>query len=60
MELFPSGELNQILGKQEKIRAYIRASAGETKIVAVWPGQWRSDLFIIDDLDAFCDHQKLL
>lgn len=60
MELFPNGELNQLWNKQDKLRAYIRASTGESKIVAVWPGQWRSDLFIIDDLDSFCDHQKLL
>lgn len=28
-----------------------RAIAGESLIIAVWPGQWRSDAFIIDDLD---------
>ena len=60
MELFPNGELNQLWNKQEKLHAYIRASTGESKIVAVWPGQWRSDLFIIDDLDSFRDRQKLL
>lgn len=60
MELFPDGELNQLSDKQEKLRAYVRASIGESKIVAVWPGQWRSDLFIVDDLDSFCEHQKLI
>lgn len=30
-----------------------RARSGESRIFAVWPGQWRSDLFIIDDLDEY-------
>lgn len=60
MELSPNGDLKQLSTQQEKVGAYIRASTGKSKIVAVWPGQWRSDLFIIDDLDAFCEHQELL
>ena len=60
MELFPDGELKQLTTRQEKVGAYIRASMRETKIVAVRPGQWRSDLFIVDDLDAFCEKQELL
>jgi hypothetical protein len=32
---------------------YGRARSGESRIFAVWPGQWRSDLFIIDDLDEY-------
>ena len=31
--------------------AWKRAKAGESRLFAVWPGQWRSDLFAIDDLD---------
>lgn len=33
--------------------AYERARAGESRLFAVWPGQWRSDLFVIDDLDEY-------
>ena len=31
--------------------AWKRAKDGESRLFAVWPGQWRSDLFVIDDLD---------
>lgn len=27
--------------------------AGEGQVFAVWPGQYRSDLFVIDDVAAF-------
>ncbi|SCG60566.1 hypothetical protein [Micromonospora humi] len=30
---------------------YERAAAGQSRLFAVWPGQWSSDLFAIDDLD---------
>jgi hypothetical protein len=33
--------------------AYGRAVAGESRLFAVWPGQYRSDLFAIDDLDEY-------
>src|SRR5258705_11560759 len=33
--------------------AYQRALAGESRLFAVWPGNWRSDLFVIDDLDQY-------
>jgi hypothetical protein len=33
--------------------AYLRAKNGESRLYAVWPGKWRSDLFIIDDLDDY-------
>ena len=29
--------------------AYQRALAGESRLFAVWPGNWRSDLFAIDE-----------
>ena len=35
--------------------AYRRAAAGELRLYAVWPGKYRSDLFVIDDLNAFAD-----
>ena len=30
------------------------------KIYAVWPGNWSSDLFLIDDLDAFTEKWELV
>ncbi|MDT0438999.1 MULTISPECIES: hypothetical protein [Streptomyces] len=33
--------------------AYERAVAGKSRLFAVWPGQWSSDLFEVDDLDEF-------
>ena len=35
--------------------AYRRAAAGEIRLYAVWPGEYSSDLFEIDDLNAFAD-----
>ncbi|HSV67765.1 MAG TPA: hypothetical protein VLJ59_17935 [Mycobacteriales bacterium] len=32
-----------------------RARSGETRLYAVWPGQWRSDLYLIDELDSLAD-----
>lgn len=32
---------------------YERALSGESRLFAVWPGQWRSNLFVIDDLDEY-------
>lgn len=60
MELQPDGTLTQLVTKQQKLTAYFNADVGKSKIVAVWPGRWRSDLFIIDDLEAFCEQQKLI
>lgn len=33
--------------------AHGRAVAGSSRLFAVWPGQWQSDLFEIDDLDEY-------
>ena len=32
---------------------YVRVRAGESRLYAVWPGQWSSDLFAIDDVEEF-------
>jgi hypothetical protein len=32
---------------------YERALAGDSRLYAVWPGQWSSHLFVIDDLDQY-------
>lgn len=57
MELSNDGSIKQLSTKNEKLEAYLNSKAGISKILAVWPGQWRSDLFIIDDLDSFADEQ---
>lgn len=59
MELSNEGSIKQLSTKDEKFQAYINAKAGASKILAVWPGRWRSDLFIVDDLNSFCDAQVL-
>jgi len=35
------------------IAAYERALRGESRLYAVWPGKYSSDLFLIDDLDEY-------
>ncbi|MGK5530641.1 hypothetical protein [Streptomyces sp. URMC 129] len=32
---------------------YRRALTGESRLFAVWPGEWSSHLFLIDDLDEY-------
>ena len=32
---------------------YARVRSGESRLFAVWPGEWRSDLFVIDDIDEY-------
>ncbi len=59
MELTEDGNIKQLSLKTEMVTAYYNALAGKSKILAVWPGNWRSDLFIIDDLDAFREGQKI-
>ncbi|WP_093500185.1 hypothetical protein [Streptomyces sp. Ag109_O5-10] len=49
IEVHEDGRVTQGAGPD----AYQRAVAGESRLFAVWPGQWRSDLFVIDDLDEF-------
>ena len=33
--------------------AYNRALSGNSKLYCAWPGNYRTDLFIIDDLNSF-------
>lgn len=35
--------------------AYNNAANGKSELFAVWPGNYQSDLFIIDDLNALAD-----
>ncbi len=41
--------------KKEMQEAYTAVVNDLATLYAVWPGQWRSDLFIIDDLDLFAN-----
>jgi hypothetical protein len=41
-------------------QTYERAQAGESTLYAVWPGEWSSDLFVIDDLDAYARAKALI
>ena len=60
MEVFPNGNINQLSTRQELKDAFYHAVSGKSKIVAVWPGQWRSDLFIIDDFEEFYTELALM
>ncbi len=59
MELSKDGNIEQLITKESKLKAFINAKDGDSKILAVWPGRWRSDLFIIDDLDEFFCYQVI-
>jgi len=57
-EVDENGSLSQVYQKNKSDRpkvleAYQRAINKTATLYAVWPGRWSSDLFIIDDLDAF-------
>lgn len=41
--------------RQNLLEACQRAADGTVTLYAVWPGNWKSDLFIIDDLNAFAE-----
>lgn len=60
-----NGTVKQIHhNKMELTAAYERALSKECKLYAVWPGKYSSDLFIVDDLDAYrdsgVDHKVIL
>lgn len=59
-EVFKNGEIKRLYHKNKSdingvIEAYKRASENISTIYAVWPGNWSSDLFIIDDLELFAE-----
>ncbi|MFE7559039.1 hypothetical protein [Kitasatospora sp. NPDC057500] len=39
---------------------YERARTGESRLFAVWPGEWASHLFVIDDLDQYARAHGLI
>lgn len=42
------------------LEAYQRAKESKTTLYAVWPGNWSSDLFVMDDLDAMARELGLI
>jgi len=57
-EVDKNGNVSQVYHKNKSDRpsvleAYQRVMNKTTTLYAVWPGNYRSDLFIIDDLNAF-------
>lgn len=55
-EIYSDGLISQLHYKDEKRKAYENAKIGKSKIYAVWPGEWTSDLFEIDDLEAYINN----
>ena len=53
-----SGGLRHIDGRTTMREAVKRAQRGESRIYAAWPGQYRTHLFFIDDLDALAEKTK--
>lgn len=42
------GTVEQIGKDITKVEAYMKASNNQSQIIAVWPGRYRSDAFLID------------
>lgn len=64
-EVYNNGKVSHISHKNKSDinninEAYKRALNKETTLYAVWPGNWRSDLFVIDDLEIFAKEFELL
>ena len=60
-EVWADGRIEQVERTKTAMReVYERVKKEETKMYAVWPGQWRSDLFIIDDLEKWAEENKIL
>ena len=59
IERYSDGTLHQIRTKAQMAEAITAARTGVIDIVAVWPGEYRSDLFVIDDLDALAVARKI-
>lgn len=60
IEVGKDGSVSQMHHKNKSDRpevfaAYQRVVHGDSTLYAVWPGKWRSDLFLIDDLEAFAE-----
>lgn len=52
------GEPVQLHYVKDRKLGLLRAAKGEITIYAVWPGQYRSDLFVVDDLEPLAGAWK--
>ncbi len=64
-EVYHDGKVCQVPHKNKSdlpnvVEALKRAEKGLTTLYAVWPGNWSSDLFIIDDLEEFASSLGLM
>ncbi len=50
------GQVSHVAHNKSELKsAYDSVVTGNAVLYAVWPGEYRSDLFIIDDINAFAD-----
>lgn len=55
-EVSTNGTVQQVSSSKNSItEACFRVKAECTTLYAVWPGKYKSDLFIVDDIDALSD-----
>ena len=56
IEFSANGAVHQVSCSKESIEeACFRVKAERATLYAVWPGQYKSDLFAVDDMDALSD-----
>ena len=56
IEVFPDGSVKQVSPSVSEIEpAYNNLISNKSTLYAVWPGNYRSDLFIIDDSNLLAD-----
>ena len=54
--VYPDGKAEQIQNNKTTAKSvYEHVVAKDYVLYAVWPGQWRSDLFIIDDIELYAN-----
>lgn len=54
IEQTPDGKIDQVHTYVDDMRAvYYRVKYEGSKLYAAWPGNWRTDLFEIDDIEAY-------
>lgn len=54
IELKPDGTLDQVYNTvNERRSVYYRVKYEGSKLYAAWPGRWQTDLFEIDDIEAY-------
>jgi hypothetical protein len=58
LEVDKAGKVSQILTHDKAL--YNRISREETKLYAVWPGNYRSDLFEVDDYEEYAKARGII